>query len=48
MEKEKSPAEKYLESQGLEREYGNIEITFEGMIKHLEMFAYLHEASLTN
>ncbi len=35
-----SEAEKYLESQGMEREYGNIEISFERMVKHLEMFEY--------
>ena len=32
--------EKYLNEQGLERQYGIIEITFEGMEEHLKMYNY--------
>lgn len=33
-------AEKYLNENGLEREFNNIEITFQGMVDHLNMFLY--------
>jgi len=38
----KQQAEKYLNSQGLEKEFGMIEISFDGMVKHLEVFALIN------
>lgn len=35
-----SESEKYLEENGLERQYGVIEITFQGLLDHLEKFNY--------
>ena len=42
----KTKEEEYLEGQGLERKYGVIEITFEGLEEHLKMFNYIQSKEL--
>lgn len=38
-------AEQYLNNNGLEKEYGTIEISFQGMLDHLNIYAYIHSTS---